>query len=70
MPRVDVGGMICHALNRANFRSRVFREAAHCEDLPGIVEESSNSVLMRQPVRRAPVRGAPGLPRAVAPSVS
>jgi len=23
--RVDVGGMIYHALNRANFRSRLFR---------------------------------------------
>jgi len=26
--RVDVGGMIYHALNRANFRSRLFRRGA------------------------------------------
>jgi hypothetical protein len=31
--------MIYHALNRANFRSRLFRETAHYEDFLGIVEE-------------------------------
>ena len=45
--RVDVGGMIYHALNRANFRSRLFRETAHYEDFLGIVEESLNFVPMR-----------------------
>jgi len=33
--RVDVGGMIYHLLNRANFRSRLFRETAHYEDFLG-----------------------------------
>jgi hypothetical protein len=28
---VDVGGMIYHALNRANFRSWLFKKAAHFE---------------------------------------
>jgi hypothetical protein len=32
--------MIYHVLNRANFRSRLFRETAHYEDFLGIVEES------------------------------
>ena len=45
--RVDVGGMIYHALNRANFRSRRFRETAHDEDFLGIVEASLNFVPMR-----------------------
>src|SRR5208283_4328470 len=45
--RVDVGGMIYHALNRANFRSRLFRETAHYEDFLGILEESLNFVPMR-----------------------
>jgi hypothetical protein len=31
--------MIYHALNRADFRSRLFREIAHDEDFLGIVEE-------------------------------
>jgi putative transposase len=39
--------MIYHALNRANFRSRLFREAAHYEDFLGIVEESLHFVPMR-----------------------
>ena len=39
--------MIYHALNRANFRSRLFREAAHYDDLLAIVEESLNFVPMR-----------------------
>jgi hypothetical protein len=36
---VDVGGMIHPALNRANFRSRLFREPAYYGDFLGIVEE-------------------------------
>jgi len=39
--------MIYHALNRANFRSRLFRETAHYEDFLDIVEESLNFVPMR-----------------------
>ena len=39
--------MIYHALNRANFRSRLFRETAHYEDFLGIVEEGLNFVPMR-----------------------
>jgi hypothetical protein len=33
--RVYVGGMIYHALNLANFRSRLFRETSHYEDFLG-----------------------------------
>ena len=40
--RVDVGGMIYHVLNRANFRPRLFREAAHYEDFLAIVERAWN----------------------------
>ena len=39
--------MIYHALNRANFRSKLFRKAAHCEDFLGIVEEGLHFVPMR-----------------------
>jgi putative transposase len=39
--------MIYHALNRANFRSRLFRGAAHYEDFLGIMEEGLNFVPMR-----------------------
>jgi putative transposase len=45
--RVDVGGVIYHALNRANFASRLFRETAHDADLLGIAEENSNFVPVR-----------------------
>src|SRR5271157_262381 len=45
--RVDVGGMIYHALNRANFRSRLFKRAAQYEDFLGMVEESLSFVPMR-----------------------
>ena len=38
---------VYHALNRANSRSRLFRETAHYEDFLGIVEESLNFVPMR-----------------------
>ena len=39
--------MIYHALNRANFRSRLFRKAAHYQDFLAIVKESLNFVPMR-----------------------
>ncbi len=45
--RVDVGGMIYHVLNRANFRSRLFRKPAHYHDFLAIVKESLNIVPMR-----------------------
>ena len=45
--RVDVGGMIYHALNRANFRSRLFKHAAHYQDFLAIVEEGLSVVPMR-----------------------
>ncbi|HMD84051.1 MAG TPA: transposase [Terriglobia bacterium] len=45
--RVAVGGMIYHALNRANFRSRLFKTPAHYQDFLAIVEESLKFVPMR-----------------------
>jgi putative transposase len=45
--RVDVGGIIYHALNRANFRSRLFKRAAHYRDFLGILQESLRVVPMR-----------------------
>jgi hypothetical protein len=33
--RVDVRRMVYHALNRSNFRSRLFKEEAHYEDFLG-----------------------------------
>jgi len=45
--RVDVGGMIYHALNRANFRSRLFQKAAHYQDFLALLEESLKCVPMR-----------------------
>jgi putative transposase len=45
--RVDVGGMIYHVLNRANFRSRLFKQSAHYQDFLAIVEESLDFVPMR-----------------------
>jgi hypothetical protein len=38
--RVDVGGLIYHVLNRANFRSRLFKKPGHYQDFLAIVEES------------------------------
>jgi putative transposase len=38
--------MVYHVLNRANFRSRLFKQARHYEDFLGIVEESLNFVPM------------------------
>jgi len=45
--RVDVGGMVYHGWNRANFRSRLFQTEAHYEDFLALVEESLDSVAMR-----------------------
>ena len=45
--RVDVGGEIYHALNRANFRSRLFKTDGHYRDFLGIVEEALEFVPMR-----------------------
>ena len=45
--RVDVGGMVYHVLNRANFRSRLFRNPAHYRAFLDIVKESMNLVPMR-----------------------
>jgi putative transposase len=42
-----VGEMIYHVLNRANFRSRLFKEPAHYQDFLEIVEESLNFVHVR-----------------------
>ena len=44
--RVDVGGMVYHGWNRANFRSRLFIAGAHYQDFLTLVEESLNSVPM------------------------
>ena len=35
-----MGGMVYHALNRANFRSRLFKREAHYEDFLGLMGES------------------------------
>ena len=45
--RVDVGEMVYHALNRANFRSRLLKSDAHYEDFLGIVQETLALVPMR-----------------------
>ena len=45
--RVDVGGMVYHGWNRANFRSRLFKTEAHYQDFLALVEESLNFVDMR-----------------------
>ena len=45
--RVDVGGEIYHALNRANFRSRLFKRDGHYRDFLGIVERALAFVPMR-----------------------
>ena len=45
--RVDVGGVIYHVLNRANFRSHLFRSPGHYQTFVGIMKESLNSVPMR-----------------------
>jgi len=45
--RVDVGGMVYHVLNRANFRSRLFRSPAHYQEFLSILEASLKFVPMR-----------------------
>ena len=45
--RVDVGEVVYHAWNRANFRSGLFKTDAHYEDFLGILEESLDFVPMR-----------------------
>jgi len=45
--RVDVGGMVYHGWNRANFRSRLFKTEAHYQDFLHLVAESLNFVAMR-----------------------
>jgi len=45
--RVDVGEIVYHVLNRANFRSRLFKSDAHYEDFLALVEESLGLVPMR-----------------------
>jgi len=45
--RVDVGGLAYHVLNRGNFRSVLFKSAAHYQEFLSIVEEGLNFVPMR-----------------------
>jgi putative transposase len=45
--RVDVGGRVYHAWNRANFRSRLFPTEAHYQDFLALIEESLHFVPMR-----------------------
>jgi putative transposase len=45
--RVDVGGRVYHVWNRANFRSRLFRNPAQYRAFLGIVEESLDFEPMR-----------------------
>ena len=45
--RMDVGGTIYHALNRANFRSALFKTDRHYRDFLAILEESLAVVPMR-----------------------
>ena len=47
--RVDVGGMVYHGWNRANFRSRLFQTEAHYQGFLALVEESLNSAALRIP---------------------
>jgi putative transposase len=45
--RMDVGGTVYHVLNRANFRSALFKTATHYRDFLVILEESLAVVAMR-----------------------
>jgi len=45
--RVDVGGMIYHVWNRANFRSALFKKSAHYRDFLALMEESLRVSPMR-----------------------
>jgi len=42
-----VGRTVYHVLNRANFRSALFKKEAHYQDFLGLVEESLAEVPMR-----------------------
>ena len=44
---MDVGGTVYHALNRANFRSGLFKNQAHYRDFLVILEETLAVVPMR-----------------------
>jgi putative transposase len=46
-PRVDVGGEIHHVINRGNFRSRLFGDAAAYDDFMGIASEALPVAPMR-----------------------
>jgi putative transposase len=45
--RVDVGGMVYHALTQASFRSPLFKKELHYQDIPALVGESFDFVPMR-----------------------
>ena len=45
--RVDAGGMVYHALNRANFGSALFQKEAHYEGFLALVSEATDVVPMR-----------------------
>ena len=45
--RMDVGGMVYHALNRANFRSALFKNDGHYQDFLDLAQESLDFVSMR-----------------------
>ena len=45
--RMDVGGMVYHALNRANFRSTLFKNDGHYQDFLDLLEESLDFISMR-----------------------
>jgi hypothetical protein len=42
---MDAGGMVYHALNRANFRSALFRHDGHYQDFLDLVEETRKRYL-------------------------
>jgi hypothetical protein len=45
--RLEAGATVYHVLNRANFRSALFKKDAHYEDFLGVVKESLSLVPMR-----------------------
>lgn len=45
--RVDIGDMVYHVLNRANFRSTLFKREKHYQNFLAIMEEALNFVPMR-----------------------
>ena len=45
--RVDVGGLVYHVLNRANFGSRLFKKEGHYQDFLALMGESLEFVRMR-----------------------